>query len=146
MSLPADTEAFMLHRSPMRLVRRLLCLDADYAEGETTLQTGDVGVDSQGKVEAAALLELVAQTYAAAQGYKDRQADKASNKGYLVGAQDFHIERRPPAGQRLLIKIKSSCSFGDFYFVDGQVLCEGCRVAGGTLKIWLQRDAGQQAT
>jgi len=146
MSLPADTEAFMLHRSPMRLVHRLLCLDADYAEGETMLQAGDVGVDPQGKVEAAALLELVAQTYAAAQGYKDRQADKASAIGYLVGVQDFHIERRPSAGQRLLIKIKSSCSFGDFYFVDGQVLCEGCAVAGGTLKIWVQRDAGQPAT
>ena len=146
MSLPADTEAFMLHRSPMRLVHRLLCLEEDYAEGETTFQAGDVGVDAQGRVEAAALLELVAQTYAAAQGYKDRQADKASDMGYLVGAQDFHIERRPSAGQRLLIRIKSSYSFGDFYFVDGQVLCEGCLVAGGTLKIWLQRGTGQQAT
>jgi hypothetical protein len=44
MSLPTDTEAYMFHRSPMRLVRRLLCVLADYAEAETTLSVGDVGV------------------------------------------------------------------------------------------------------
>jgi hypothetical protein len=89
---------------------------------------------------------MVAQTYAAVQGYQDRHSGKPADLGYLVGASDFRIERRPPAGQPLLIKIKSSCSFGDFYLVDGQVLCEGRVVAGGTLKVWCNRSAGPQAT
>jgi len=143
MSLPTDTEAYMLHRSPLRLVHKLLCVLADYAEGETTLRIGDVGVGPDGRVEGAVLLELVAQTYAAAHGYRDRLDDKTRNMGYLVGSQDFRIEWLPPAGQPLLTKIKSSRSFGDFYLVDGQVLCEGRVAAGGTLKVWVQPSTQQ---
>ncbi len=119
MSLPADTETYMLHRSPLRLVHTLLCVKDGYAEAQTTLNVGDVGIGPDGRIEAAVLMELVAQTYAASQGYQDRLADKSTNIGYLVGAQDFHIEDLPAAGQQLLIKIQSSCSFGDFYFYRG---------------------------
>jgi len=146
MSLPADTEAYMLHRPPMRLVQRLRCVEEAYGEAETTLNIGDVGVDPDGKVEAAALLEMVAQTYAAAQGYRDQLAGKPTNRGYLVGISDFRIQSLPSAGQRILIKIRSSCSFEDFYLVEGHVLCDGCAVAGGTLKIWVQPETKQQAT
>jgi predicted hotdog family 3-hydroxylacyl-ACP dehydratase len=146
MSLPADTEVYMPHRSPMRLVQSLLCVEGARAEAQTTLKAGDIGVGPDGQVEAAVLLEMVAQTYAAAQGYQDRQAGKSAGLGYLVGVNDFHIERLPSAGQQLLIKIQSSCSFGGFYLVEGQVLCEGTVVAGGTLKVWVPPDTKQQAT
>ncbi len=145
MTLPTDTEAYMPHRSPLRLVQSLLRVEDDYAEAQTILNTGDVGVGPDGRVEATVLLEIVAQTYAAAQGYQERHSGKPADLGYLVGASDFCIEHRPRAGQTLLIRIKSSCSFGSFYFVDGQVLCEGRVAAGGTLKVWVQRDAGQGA-
>ena len=144
MILPADTEPYMLHRSPLRLVQSLLRVEEGYAEAQTILNTGDVGVGPDGRVEAAVLLETVAQTYAAAQGYQDGASGKPADLGYLVGANDFRIERRPPAGQPLLIRIKSSCSFESFYLVEGQVLCEDQVVAGGTLKVWVQRGAGQQ--
>jgi 3-hydroxyacyl-[acyl-carrier-protein] dehydratase len=146
MTLPADTEAYMPHRSPLRLVQSLLRVEDDYAEAQTILNTGDVGVGPDGRVEAAVLLEMVAQTYAAAQGYQDRDSGKPADLGYLVGASDFRIECRPAAGQPLVITIKSSCSFGDFYFVEGQVLCGGQVAAGGTLKVWVQRGNNQQET
>jgi 3-hydroxyacyl-[acyl-carrier-protein] dehydratase len=141
MTLPADTEAYLPHRAPLRLVQSLLRVEDDYAEARAVLNTGDAGVGPDGRVEAAALLEVVAQTYAAAQGYQDRDAGQPADLGYLVGASDFRIERRPAAGQPLLIRIKSSCSFESFYLVEGQVLCEGRVVAGGTLKVWVQREA-----
>jgi predicted hotdog family 3-hydroxylacyl-ACP dehydratase len=139
MTLPADTEAFMPHRSPLRLVQSLLRVEDDYAEAQTILNPGDVGVGPDGRVEATVLLELVAQTYAAAQGYQGRDSGQPADLGYLVGASDFRIERRPRAGSPLLIRIKSSCSFESFYLVEGQVLCEDQAVAGGTLKVWVQR-------
>jgi predicted hotdog family 3-hydroxylacyl-ACP dehydratase len=145
MTLPADTEPYMPHRSPLRLVQSLLRVEDDYGEARTILNTGDVGVGPDGRVEAAVLLELVAQTYAAAQGYQDRDSGKPVDLGYLVGANDFRVEHRPLAGQQLLIRIKSSWSFGSFYLVDGQVLCEGRVVARGTLKVWVQPSTGSQA-
>lgn len=144
MNLPADTETYMLHRPPLRLVQKLLCVDGDYAEAETTLHVGDIGVDADGNVEAAALFELVAQTYAAAKGYQDRLNDRPVSLGYLVGASSFRIERTPCAGQRLLIKVKSSCSFEDFYFLEGQVVCDGHVAASGTLKVWVQPETEQR--
>lgn len=142
MSLPADAEDYMIHRPPLRLVQRLLHVEGDYGEAETTLQVGDVGVDTAGRVEAATLVELVAQTYAAAQGYLDRCNAKPASLGYLVGISDFQIERLPTAGQPLRITIRSSCSFEDFYMVEGQVLCDGQVAARGTLKVWVQPETG----
>ena len=138
MNQPVDTEAFMLHRSPMRLVRRLVCVEEDYGQAETLLEPGDVGVGPDGKVEAAALLEIVAQTYAAAQGYRDRAANLSPRLGYLVGASDFLIEHVPSAGQWLRVEVRSSRSFEEFYLVEGKVLCGGRVVAHGTLKAWVQ--------
>ena len=146
MTLPTDTEAYMLHRSPLRLVQSLLRVDDDYGEAQALLNLGDVGVGPDGRVEATVLLEMVAQAYAAAQGYRDRDSGKPADLGYLVGVSDFRIESRPRAGQPLLIRIKSSSLFGGFYLAEGQVLCEGRVVAGGTLKVWVQSGAGQQAT
>jgi predicted hotdog family 3-hydroxylacyl-ACP dehydratase len=143
MTLPADTEAYMLHRPPLRLVRRLLCVEDSHAEAQTTLNVGDVGVGPDDKVEAMTLVELVAQTYAAAQGYRDRDKQNPVNRGYLVGVSDFRIESCPPAGRPLLIKIDSSCSFDDFYLVQGQVLCDNTVVASGNLKVWVQPHTGQ---
>ena len=145
MTLPADTEPYMPHRSPLRLVQSLLRVEDDYGEAQTILNAGNVGVGPDGRVEATALLEIIAQTYAAAQGYRDRDSGKPAGLGYLVGVSSFRIEHRPLAGQQLLIRIKSSCSFEDFYLVDGQVFCEGQVVAGGTLKVWCNRSAGPQA-
>jgi predicted hotdog family 3-hydroxylacyl-ACP dehydratase len=138
MNQPVDTEAFMLHRSPMRLVRRLACVEDDYARAETVLESGDVGVGPDGNVEAAALLEIVAQTYAAAQGYRDRAVNRSPALGYLVVASDFVIEQVPSAGQWLQIEVRSSRSFEEFYLVEGSVLCEDRVLAHGTLKAWVQ--------
>jgi 3-hydroxyacyl-[acyl-carrier-protein] dehydratase len=139
--LPADTEAYMLHRSPMRLVRRLLRVDKDYAEAETVLDSTDVGVGPDDRVEAAVLVELVAQAYAAAKGYRDSIENKPPGPGYLVGGSDFRIEHIPSAGQALRITVRSSFAFEDFYLLEGQVLSQGRVLASGTLKVWVQPDA-----
>ena len=138
MSLPADTKAYMLHRHPMRLVQRLLCVEGDYCEAETVFQPGALGTDAEGYVEAVALIEIVAQTYAAAQGY---QAQQSLALGFLVGVSDFQIDKIPSAGQRLKITIRSSSLFDGFFIVEGQVLCEDEILAHGTLKAWEQPEA-----
>ena len=144
MSLVVDIEAYMPHRLPMRLVSELLCVEEAYAEARTTLNIGDVVVDPNGKVEAAALMEIVAQAYAAAHGYQNKRDGKPAMRGYLVGIKDFRIEYLPSAGKRLLIKMKSSCPFEEFYTVEGQILCEDSVVASGTLKIWVSHDTGPE--
>jgi predicted hotdog family 3-hydroxylacyl-ACP dehydratase len=140
MSLVADIEVYMPHRLPMRLVSELLCVEESYAEARTTLKSDNIVVDPNGKVEAAALMEIVAQAYAAAHGYQNQSKGKPALRGYLVGIKDFRVEYLPSAGKQLLIKMKSSSPFEEFYTVEGQILCEDSVVASGTLKIWASND------
>jgi predicted hotdog family 3-hydroxylacyl-ACP dehydratase len=144
MNLPADTAPFMPHCAPMRLVYRLLSVEGDRAEAESKLEAGALGLDPDGKVERTVLLEMVAQSYAAASGYRDLSENKPPALGYLVGVSDFRIERSPHAGELLRIEIQSANSFEDFYLVKGRVLCHDKVLAEGTLKVWLQTDAGPQ--
>ncbi len=138
MTLPAPAQAYMIHEPPLLLVQRLLRVDGPYAEAETVLAPGAVGVAPDGTVEAAALIELIAQTYAAAQGYRDSEADQPPAVGYLVGASEVRIEQVPRAGDNLRIEIESTLAFEDFHTVDGRVLCDGKLCATGTLKAWVQ--------
>lgn len=144
MKLPADTEQFMLHRSPMRLVHRLLWVEGDLAEAEATFEQGDVGVGPDGTIERTVLLEMVAQTYATARGYCDLKENKPPTMGYLVGVGDFHIERPAQAGQVLRIEVESSNSFEDFYQVEGRITCQDQVLAEGTLKLWPQKGTDSQ--
>jgi predicted hotdog family 3-hydroxylacyl-ACP dehydratase len=132
----ADIETYLPHRPPMCLVSQLLYVEDDYAEARAILNAGDAGIGPDGKVEATALMEMVAQSYAAAQGYLKQRDNKPTLFGYLVGIKDFRIEELPSAGKHLLIKVKSASSFDNFYVIDGQVFCENRLMAGGTLKIW----------
>jgi predicted hotdog family 3-hydroxylacyl-ACP dehydratase len=137
----ADIETYLPHRRPMRLVSHLQLVEDDYAEACAILNYGDAGIGPDGKIEAAALMEMIAQSYAAAQGYLKQRDKKPTLFGYLVGIKDFHIEELPSAGQQLLIKIKSSSSFDNFYIIEGQVLYENRLMAGGTMKIWATDNA-----
>ncbi len=138
MTLPAPAQAYMIHEPPLLLVQRLLRVDGSFAEAETVLASGMVGVAPDGSVEAAALIELIAQTYAAAQGYRDSDAEQPPAVGYLVGASEVRIEQVPRAGDNLRIEIESTLAFEDFHTVDGRVLCDGKLCATGTLKAWVQ--------
>lgn len=144
MNLPADTKQFMLHRAPMRLVHRLLCVEGDRAEAESKLEARDVGIGPDGRIERTVLLEMVAQTYAAARGWQDLSESRQPLQGYLVGASDFRIERAARPGEELRIEIRSANSFEDFYLVEGRVLCRNEVLAEGTLKVWLQTTTGSQ--
>jgi predicted hotdog family 3-hydroxylacyl-ACP dehydratase len=128
----------MVHQAPLRLVKRLLRVDGPVAEAETVLESGDVGVAPDGRIEAAVLIELIAQTYAAAQGYRDSISDQSPGVGYLVGASDVRIHRVPRAGDGLRIEVHSTLAFEDFHTVEGRVLHDGDLLAEGTLKAWVQ--------
>jgi len=132
----ADIETYLPHRPPMCLVSQLQYVEDDYAEARAVVNAGDAGIGPDGKVEALVLMEIVAQSYAAAQGYLKQRDKKPTLFGYLVGIKDFLIEELPSAGEQLLIKLKSTSSFDNFYVIEGQVLCEDKLMAGGTLKIW----------
>jgi predicted hotdog family 3-hydroxylacyl-ACP dehydratase len=138
LTLPIAAEHLIPHRSPMLLVERLVSCDAagsgtvEACLGKDSLLTGPGGT-----IDEIALVEIIAQSYAAIKGYCDLLQERPVQKGFLVGMRKLQVSGSAGAGDRLSVRIKLVGSFEGFAVVEGQVLCRGEAIASGTIKLWL---------
>ena len=143
--LPKDAEDFIPHRKPMRLIDRLLESDGDSAVAEACFEADSpFVVDDSGRIEPLALVELIAQSYAAGKGHEDLSEGKESSKGYLVSISKAHFGGVVFAGRKLVIKIRTEESFDDFYIAAGEVFQEEQMVAKASLTIWVDKNSKQE--
>jgi len=92
---------------------------------------------ADGRVIEAALVECVAQTVAAAAGYRARSAGAGAmdGSGMLAAVSNFLISSVPQPGETLHIKIVELKRFGPMLLVRGEIFSEGQLVAAGELTI-----------
>jgi len=93
---------------------------------------------NDGEVSETALVECVAQTVAAALGYRMRSADNsdAPNNGMLVAVSNFKIVRRPPLDQTLTIEVRELKRLGPMLMIAGMISCDGRSIAQGELSLY----------
>ncbi len=120
--LPMAAEALIPHRLPMRQVDRLL----EYREGEEAtvealIDAANPLLDGDGELGEVALVEMLAQSFAAVQGYADSLAGKPVGQGFLVGISKMTIEGPARLGDRLLIRIRPIAALEAFVVVEGEV-------------------------
>jgi predicted hotdog family 3-hydroxylacyl-ACP dehydratase len=142
MQLPADADLLIPHNKPMRVVDRLLESDGTAAQAEGTFDIESLFVDD-GKIDRLAVLELVAQSYAAGKGHEDLAKGKTGVRGFLVGISNAVYHSDAYAGEHLTVAVRTEQSFGDFYIVVGKAFQKQTLVLEATLKIWLSPDSGQ---
>lgn len=135
--LPLPAERFIPHRPPMRLVERLLSYDDAAGEVEAILAADSILIDADGTLDAVALVELLAQSYAVIKGYDDRLQGKEVSEGYLVGVRKMRVTGCAHAGERLLVRIRTVGSFEGFAVVEGEIENASEIIARGTLKLWI---------
>jgi predicted hotdog family 3-hydroxylacyl-ACP dehydratase len=130
-------ETLIPHRAPMRWI------DALTECTETTARaTANFGAESfavaDGAVLESALVECVAQTVAAAQGWraKSRGQSGSAPGGMLASVSNFKIHARPAPGKNLEIEIRELKRFGPLLLVAGGISCEGQPVAAGELTVY----------
>ena len=139
MELPISAENFIPHNKPMLIVDRLLEIDGDDCVAETTFSAGSPFVDSNsGILDPLMLVELVAQSYAAAKGYLDIKSGGEVVTGYLVGITKVELFEEAYAETLLTVEVKSVPAIDNFFVVDGTVFCKGVKLADVGLKVWLQ--------
>ncbi|MCK4501639.1 MAG: hypothetical protein KAU22_01305 [Desulfuromonadales bacterium] len=136
-SLPLAAEELIPHRLPLRLIDELLEVD-----GKSAVVAADVAVacplvDATGKLEEIALVELIAQGYAALKGYTDRLEQKPVRQGFLVGVKKVEWFAAAQVGDRLLIKIDTIAELDDFVVASGEIWCRDSLIAAGEIKAWL---------
>lgn len=143
--LPKDAEVFIPHRKTMRLIDSLIESDGDSAVAEACFEADSPFViDDSGRIEPMALVELIAQSYAAGKGYEDLSDGKDASKGFLVSISKAHFEGVAFAGRKLVIKVSTQESFDDFYIATGEVFQEEQMVAKASLTIWVDKNSKQE--
>jgi len=135
--MPVAIENLIPHRAPMRFIDALTeCTDT------TAVATVCFGENSfavaNGFVLETALVECVAQTVAAALGWRAQAGGKtgAANNGMLIAVTNFRIESRPAVGKIICIEISERKRLGPMLMISGAITCEEKIIATGDLTLY----------
>lgn len=137
LELPLAAESLIPHRLPMRLVDQLLEIEGKNGVVEALIDSDCPLVSEEGRLEKVALVELIAQSYAALKGYLDRVENKPVRQGFLVGIKKFVSLEPIFSGDRLRITIETLGELEDFAVAEGQIWRSGTLVGRGEIKIWI---------
>ena len=135
--LPLPAEELVPHRLPMRLINRLLEINGKNGVVEVVVEEYCPLVDETGQLEDIALIELVAQGYAALKGYLDRLQNKPMRQGFLVGIKKLEKIDSARVGDCLRIEVVTLAELDDFAVAEGQIWRNEKLVARGEIKIWI---------
>ncbi|MEI8078423.1 MAG: hypothetical protein WCH61_02190 [bacterium] len=136
-SLPLAARELLPHQPPMRFIDQLVRISGQDGTAVCRLSAEAIIVDADGHLEPAAVLELMAQAYATVIGYDNLQRQRGVEQGFLVGCRHVQIYQPVPAGQPLTIQVNTVSTIAGFAIGEGEVSCQGERLASGTIKIWL---------
>ena len=139
LKLPMNILGLIPHRPPMLLVDRLVQLTADGAVSETVPPPDGIFSRDDGRVEEAALFEMMAQTFAAASA-AGREGPGPS-AGYLVGLKRVAIHGPARVGATVTVRVKVISQVEDFSVVEGQVHQDGRLLASGQLTVFVPEEA-----
>ncbi len=125
------------HRPPMILIDRLTACGEDRAEAVKTFCSGDYGV-VDGAVPESLLIECLAQTTAAMQGYLARQRRLPPARGMLVGLDNFSFVAAAVVDQPLTLCVQVLNRVGPFCIIAGRVQAGSQLLAEGQFKVFIQ--------
>ncbi|MCD6525909.1 MAG: hypothetical protein J7K75_02820 [Desulfuromonas sp.] len=137
LTLPMAVQSLLPHRPPMLLVDELIAFESGDGTVSAQVKMGDLFVDGDGQLENTALVELIAQSYAAIKGYEDTLNQVAVKQGYLVGSRKISFLKTVYAGDSLMIDITTSAILEGFSVIAGVVKRGDETVAEGSVKLWI---------
>jgi predicted hotdog family 3-hydroxylacyl-ACP dehydratase len=132
-------ENLIPHRAPMRFIDALVeCTET--AAVATVCFGADSFAVADGLVLETALVECVAQTVAAALGWRAKNSSQSdfsiATKGMLVAVSNFKIHARTAAGKILRIEVRELKRLGLMLRVAAEIFCDGQPVASGELTLY----------
>ncbi|PTN38113.1 3-hydroxyacyl-ACP dehydratase [Desulfonatronum sp. SC1] len=149
--LPHSAADLMPHKPPMRLIDTVLSVEPDGSgTAETVVRTDNIFLDRDGALLPEAVVELMAQAFAAVSGSIDLQAGRPGRTGYLVGVKKVSFptpEANQPSvsvGDRLTVGVRPTGEFAGFVIIDAEVRRHDDLLAQGELKIWIASDGDEQ--
>jgi predicted hotdog family 3-hydroxylacyl-ACP dehydratase len=137
MSLPVAAERLIPHRRPMQLIETLEAFDGEAGTVSAVVAAGNPLLEEDGALAEVALLELLAQSFAAVQGYADSFSGQPPRQGFLVGVRKVSFLVRPRLGDHLKITVRVIARLEGFAVVEGSVRRGDALLAEGSIKLWI---------
>lgn len=135
--LPTDAAGLIPHGPMMRMVDRLLEVEDKRSQCDFTIPDNSVWLDSAGRLDESAYIEMIAQAFAATHGYHLSAADREKHRGLLIGVKNLVVHGSAHRGDHLTITVYKVVGFGDFGVVDGEIhSASGTLLAAGQIKVW----------
>jgi len=140
--LPMGAGGLTRHTPPLLLVDRLLDFGEDGGLVEATVRPDNILISGDGSLENAAMVELIAQSYAVIKGYHNLLEGRPQQMGYLVGIRRMEFKDTAFEGDRLLISVRTVKDLGPFKAAEGEVSRSGKVIASGGFKVWMPEEQG----
>ncbi len=119
-------ENYIPHRKPMLLLDTLLSIDAESMEARFTIKEDCIFLQENGTIEPVACMEILAQTFAAANGVRF-----PAKFGYLAAMRGMKVHGYAALGDTVLAKVRLITILGDIMVIEGALYKgEECIVEG----------------
>jgi 3-hydroxyacyl-[acyl-carrier-protein] dehydratase len=141
MKLPISAIELIPHRPPLCLIDKLIRYKNEAGCVTARINMDHPFINMDGILEPIALVEIIAQAYAAIVGYRDLTEGKSVERGFLVGIRKFQILHQVKIGDQLQIDVATIGKFSGFAVADGQKSCNNRIVAEGSIKLWTTEES-----
>ena len=140
---PVPIEQLLPQRPPMLLLDRLLSCTATEGVAEALVTPGNLFRLPDDRIHAAALFELMAQAYAAVQGFQNTLAGKPVSIGYLAGITRAAVLDVARVGDRLLVTVRQTALVPPFVRAEARIERNGETLAEGELTLFIPPTPGK---
>jgi predicted hotdog family 3-hydroxylacyl-ACP dehydratase len=133
-----DIRTLLPQQPPMLMLDRLISADEKSASTSLLIRKDNIFV-TEGRLNAYALIEVMAQTCAAQLGYADVYVNgkKDVRIGYIGAVKRMQIENSPRVGETLRTRMEVVEDFGDLKLVTAESFVNNRRIAVAELTIAL---------
>ena len=131
-----DIRTLLPQQPPMVMIDRLLAADEKSAETSLLIREDNIFM-TDGKLNAYALIEVMAQTCAAQLGYVDKclKGEQGVRVGYIGSIKKMHIDDVPKVGETLITRMTVLEDVFDMKLVTAESFVDNQLIASAELKI-----------
>lgn len=131
-----DLKEHMIHKPPMLLVDKLLEESAKKAKTSFFVREECIFLDGNNILAKSALIEIAAQSFAAADIYQKTTRAKEPAKGFLVSVRDFKFTGDAHAGDEIICHVEEVNDIEQMHIIEARLFVNDTCISEGELRIF----------
>jgi radical SAM protein with 4Fe4S-binding SPASM domain len=134
--LPLKASRLVPHKPPMLIVDELTKVGERESVSELEISKDSILIEEGDKICDVFYLEMIAQSVAAFNGFKNMGNGGASIEGYLLGIKNLEILGDASTGDKLRVCTYEVAKFDEFGIIKGEIFKGKEMLARGEIKVW----------